>query len=323
MSQNKVSLNEAVFKSLDELKTPVTFQEILKNISDKEYWSTTAASQLPLQLRSNLGTLIDKGDTRVNRLKNDNGKWVYYLTKNEQTIELVDTNTATEKEKYNEGDLHKLLSTYLKSKDISSKTIVHGKSNREDNAKKWIHPDMIGISFQELQNKASKSLIKTINPINTFTLYSYELKKEINYDYDLKPMYFQAVSNSSWANYGYLVAFEIDSRLKPEMERLNKAFGIGIIELNSNPFQSKVWFEAKYKKLDFTTIDKLCINSDFAIFIEKLGNLLKAEDIHYDAIKKDFEEICDEYFKAEAEAEEEIKKYCDSKGIPQKDASGF
>ena len=65
-----------------------------------------------------------------------------------------------------------------------------------------------------------------------------EIKKEINTDYELKKSYFQAVSNSSWANYGYLVALEISDNLKDEMERLNQSFGIGIIELKSNPYES-------------------------------------------------------------------------------------
>lgn len=33
---------------------------------------------------------------------------------------------------------------------------------------------------------------------------------------------FQALSNSSWANYGYLVAFEINEEVMEEMERLNR-----------------------------------------------------------------------------------------------------
>ena len=61
-------------------------------------------------------------------------------------------------------------------------------------------------------------------------LFSYEIKKEINTDYELKKSYFQAVSNSSWANYGYLVAFEISDNLKDEMERLNQSFGIGTMD---------------------------------------------------------------------------------------------
>ena len=38
----------------------------------------------------------------------------------------------------------------------------------------------------------------------------------------MKKSYFQAVSNSSWANKGYLVALDINTNLYSELERLNK-----------------------------------------------------------------------------------------------------
>lgn len=45
-------------------------------------------------------------------------------------------------------------------------------------------------------------------------------------------MLFQAVSNSSWANEGYLVVLqEIDSEVLSELRRLNQSFGIGVIKL--------------------------------------------------------------------------------------------
>ncbi len=80
-----------------------------------------------------------------------------------------------------------------------------------------------------------------LNKTDTFKITSYELKKEINTNYELKEAYFQAVSNSSWANYGYLVAFEISDNLIDEIERLNQSFGIGVIELNANPYKSKIY----------------------------------------------------------------------------------
>jgi hypothetical protein len=46
---------------------------------------------------------------------------------------------------------------------------------------------------------------------DTLKLTSYEIKKEIKTDSELKEYYFQAVSNSSWANYGYfyfLISYE-------------------------------------------------------------------------------------------------------------------
>ena len=127
---------------------------------------------------------------------------------------------------------------------------------------------MIGINFLNLSSRVNQNFLKLLDKIDTFKIISYELKKEINTDYELKEAYFQAVSNSSWANYGYLVAFEISDNLMDEIERLNQSFGIGVIELNANPYQSKILYPSKLKNLDFKTIDKLCnINKEFETFI--------------------------------------------------------
>jgi hypothetical protein len=57
------------------------------------------------------------------------------------------------------------------------------------------------------------------------------------------------------------------------MERLNQSFGIGIIKLKPNPYESKILYQSKYKELDFKTLDKLCkINKYFEEFIEQTEN---------------------------------------------------
>jgi hypothetical protein len=202
----------------------------------------------------------------------------------------------------------------LKNKNIYSKTILHEESkNSKDDHQKWIHPDMIGIEFVNLTSKVNKAFMKILNKADTFKLTSYELKKEINTDYELKKCYFQAVSNSSWANYGYLVALEISDSLKDEMERLNQSFGIGIIELESNPYESKILFQSKFKELDFKTIDKLCkVNQKYESFIELTEKALAVEERYYKSIEKELDEFCDSYF----ENDSEIETYCKQANIP-------
>ncbi len=41
---------------------------------------------------------------------------------------------------YEERDLHKILSSYLKNTDIYSKTIYHEQSNGKDSNQIWTHP---------------------------------------------------------------------------------------------------------------------------------------------------------------------------------------
>ena len=205
------------------------------------------------------------------------------------------------------------MSSYLKNTDTYSKTIFHEQSNGKDSNQIWTHPDMVGIKFLNLQTKASQNFLKSINRVDTFKLSSYELKREINSDSELKKAFFQAVSNSSWANYGYLVAFEFSDSLNEEMARLNQSFGIGIIELNANPYQSKVLYPSVFRDLDFKTIDKLCkMNKEFEKFIEQTEKLMTASEKYVSGAEKELDEFCDDYFANDTE----VENYCKEKHIP-------
>lgn len=319
-----MTLKEAVLKSLEDINDITNYLAVLNHIIDKNYYDFGGAKTPGSTISAVLGDFIRNGDTRIKRIKQDGGTYSYYLTINEPNIpiEILSGTTETlitkvvkvDKNKtYDERDLHKLLSSYLKNTGIYSKTIFHEQSNGKDNNQIWTHPDMVGIKFLNLQTKASQNFLKSINRVDTFKLSSYELKREINSDSELKKAFFQAVSNSSWANYGYLVAFEFSDSLTEEMERLNQSFGIGIIELNANPYQSRILFPAKYRDLDFKTIDKLCkINKEFDKFIEQTEKLMTAEERYYKSTEKELNEFCDEYFANDSE----VEKYCKDKHIP-------
>ncbi len=173
------------------------------------------------------------------------------------------------KEMYKERSLHRLLSNYLLSKSIYSKTIFHENSSKSaDQAQKWVHPDMVGVEYNEFQEAATRSLLKAAETKEYIALYSYELKRTIENDHQLKEYFFQALSNSSWANYGYLVAFEINEDLMEEIARLNRAFGIGIIQLSPYADATKELFPARRNELDYYTIE---INEDLMEEIARLN----------------------------------------------------
>ena len=215
---------------------------------------------------------------------------------------------------YLERDLHPLFCTYLRDKqEIYAKTIFHEKSNNKAKEQKWVHPDIIGVRYSGLNTDAAKSLLRAVDAQKSICLYSFEMKKEINSDYDLKEYFFQALSNSSWANKGYLVAYFINEDLKQEMERLNAAFGIGIIMLQAHSGDTQILFEAREKEIDYTTLDKLCkINPDVRTFIEKINKVLTAPKDYAKGSQNELENICDAIFKTD----EELEKYCQEKNIP-------
>jgi uncharacterized protein len=316
----EMTIKEAIIKSLDDIKDLATPAEIYDHIVKNDYYIFGAKKPLEV-VNNDLRILRINGDSRIKRIKLPGKTYKYYLSKHEQILNLeqldADLNNQISKptkKDFSERDLHKLLSSYLKSVGIYSKTIFHEQSySSRDNNQKWIHPDIIGVEFLKLKSKINQVFLKSINRLDAFKVSSYELKKEITTDAELKKSFFQAVSNSSWANFGYLVAFEISSNLQEEMERLNQSFGIGIIELRSNPFESKVLFQPKYKELDFKTIDKLCsINPEFEKFIEQIEKLMDAPDRYYKASEKEFDDFCDPYFTNDSEVED----YRKEKNIP-------
>ena len=319
-----MTIKEAILKSLEDIGKLTNYTEVTNHIISKKYYDFKDAKTPPATISALLGDFVRLGDARVKRIKKS-GAYFYYLTKDEQNIGLdvltgvtesvtVSTKKSDKSKTYEERDLHKLLATFLKSHNISSKTIYHEKSsNSKDKNQKWIHPDMVGISFLKLETQVTQVFLKTVNREDTFKLNSYELKKEINNDYELKESFFQAVSNSSWANHGYLVAFEINDSLYDEMKRLNQSFGIGVIELKANPYESKILFASKYKELDFKTIDKLCkINKDFEKFIEQTEKVLTADAKYLNAIENELNDFCDKFLLNDSE----IEKYCVEKNIP-------
>ncbi|MCE3047341.1 HTH domain-containing protein [Helicobacter kayseriensis] len=198
---------------------------------------------------------------------------------------------------YCERDLHPLLVKFLKESEefnLCCKTIYHEESKKQKSGKnRWIHPDIVGVhfpfGFQEQTTELLKNFAQT-----PYELYSFELKIRIDFS-NLRECYFQAVSNSSWANEGYLVVLECDEsqEFMDELWRLNNAFGIGVIKLNAdNLLDSEVLIPSdEREQLDFKTIDLLVgENPNFRNFIESINRNIKVSDSNY-LIEKDFDRV--------------------------------
>ena len=202
------------------------------------------------------------------------------LNEEEETEEIIE-NTATNK-KILEEDLHIPLTKYLYSMKIYSKTINANATDINLKGKmKWGTPDIVAVTFKDYINKSVLELFNHIN-LPTTELYAYELKLKLTLG-SLTEYYFQALSNSGWANEAWLVAMEIDENdidLIEEIKRLNQSFGVGVIKLDyNNPEDSEILFSAKKRNyLDIDTMHKLCYNRQFQDFINDVNEILEAKD---------------------------------------------
>ena len=99
---------------------------------------------------------------------------------------------------------------------------------------------------------------------------------------NLKESYFQAVSNSSFANEGYLVVFgEFDDEILEELIRLNASFGIGVIKLESSTIDSRIILPSHKRELDIVTLNMLVEkNPNFKEFIQTINEDLEIGKRH-------------------------------------------
>ena len=191
--------------------------------------------------------------------------------------------TENTNKKILEEDLHIPLTKYLYSMKIYSKTINANAADINLKGKmKWGTPDIVAVTFKDYINKSVLELFNHIN-LPTTELYAYELKLKLTLG-SLTEYYFQALSNSGWANEAWLVAMEIDENnydeLMEEIKRLNQSFGVGVIKLDYyNPEDSEILFSAKKRNyLDIDTMHKLCYNRQFQDFINDVNEILEAKD---------------------------------------------
>lgn len=160
---------------------------------------------------------------------------------------------------------------------------------------KWNYPDIIGVHFpfEDDYTQETLNLLKNTHQFS-FKLYAFELKVRLSWS-NLKEYYFQAVSNSSFANEGYLVVYEeFDDEILEELIRLNVSFGIGVIKLESSTAESRIILPSHKRELDITTLNMLVEkNPNFREFIHTINEDLEIGKRHrisksrYDTILDD------------------------------------
>jgi hypothetical protein len=239
----------------------------------KTPWSTIAA-RIYVDKRDNPNSPFEVTQTRPK-------KFILKGINYSEADHEPDVAETSEKKGFAEKDLHSILTYYAYYHlQCYTKTINQSRSKKKE-FMEWVHPDLVGVHFplEEWEREvADFSEVMTGTPIK---LFAFELKKSLSNN-NLRESFFQTVSNASWANEGYLVAAEIaeDEEFKNELKRLSAAFGIGIIQLDTeDPDASSMLFPAKKNQLDWETINKLAVNRDFKQFLERVKNDVKSKEV--------------------------------------------
>ncbi|WP_071891163.1 HTH domain-containing protein [Hymenobacter sp. PAMC 26628] len=201
--------------------------------------------------------------------------------------------SVKQEEYYLEKHLHPFLAHFAFYKlKAYAKTLNHSKSAKSSYGE-WVHPDMVSCAFPFLQDgwhSEVSSLSRSIGNAS-IRLCSFELKRKLDMT-NLREVFFQAVSNSSWANESYLVAAKIsDSQdFLSELKRLSSSFNIGVIRLNTeHPDKAEIILPARFKEnLDWDTMNKLAMNKDFKDFLSRVQKDLKSNEVYKEQYDKVF-----------------------------------
>jgi len=176
--------------------------------------------------------------------------------------------------KLDEHELYPMLSRYLWEEfRVFSRRIDEKRSSNKHgpNGNRWLYPDVVGMEdLGKDWHREVRDCVTQYSDKRT-KLWSFEVKLLINRS-NVRECFFQAVSNSSWANFGYLVAAEIGGTdtLK-ELRMLFAAHGIGFIELDvGNPADSQVLIPARERdEIDWDMANRLATeNLDFLEYVK-------------------------------------------------------
>lgn len=291
----KLTFGELAIKVLKEFEKPMTVQEIWEYAQRKEYdklvnskgktpWQTMGA-RIYVDIRDNKNSPFIKIDSKPKKFFLKDLKYTIEINREEKKIQ------EPKKTGYKERELHPFLTyfanTYL---NIYTKTIFHEKSSKRSYSQ-WLHPDLVGVNFPIGEWETEVFDLGITYGSQLTKLSSFEVKKELTFS-NIREAYFQAVSNSSWANEGYLVTAEIlkDREFLSELKRLTSAFGIGIIKLDIyDPDAAEILYPAKKKfDIDWDTVNKLSKeNPDYRDFIVRIKNDMNNKEI----IKEKYDKV--------------------------------
>lgn len=280
-----MELVELIIDILDKSEIPLTQGEILSLAQKHEKYTECEklhSVDVPLSAIARCLTKYSSGSNPVFGIQ-DEGK----IKKSKKHF-FLKTKDIPESSIIPESSLHPYLVKFARERfRVYCKTINALKvSRKKDKIGKWTNPDIIGINPVILDlNPLFQKEIEKLGLFSTKVMqfYSFELKLKIDKS-NFTECYFQAVSNSAWANFGYLVVADLDSDagFLSNLARLNNGYGIGVIKLNlNNPLKSEIVVSAREREIvDINFMNFLAdMNLDFYGLIDVAGKIIDNKTI--------------------------------------------
>ena len=265
-------------------RKPIDVEEKRKNSGFKSM--EECLSQLVAEIGASKNAIIKK-DFHVRLTEERPRKYLYDInaTKEDEPIVIPESVASAFEDNDDEYALYPKLCSYLSSNHNIYPMRIDEKTSSNSKGKKgniWLHPDIVGLEFLASNyDEHICDFMDIVAPIEKIALYSYEVKTTLKKN-NVRECFVQAATNSSWANYGYLVTAEIDSNVMDECKLLANQFGIGLIRLDSeDPTEnSDIFIQAQRKNLNWQTIDRIYKeNNDFKLFIKLVNQAIKNNEV--------------------------------------------
>jgi hypothetical protein len=273
-----------------------TYPELCRNKLNRSTATVNpidSASALIQQLVAEIGSQRPRMQKRHPQIKTTEGRpRKYYYTSKTDASEVIEANIGSSPvvqspivSTTSEHALYPLLSDFLWSElNIYSKRIDEKRSRntRGPGGNKWLYPDLVGMeNLSGEWHQEIKDCVKQYADKKT-KLWSFEVKMLVNRS-NVREVFFQTVSNSSWANFGYLVSNEIEgSDTLKELRMLASLHGIGFIKLDAdNPSESQIMIPAKERvEVDWNNANRLAEeNTDFLEYIKLIRQFYQTGDV--------------------------------------------
>lgn len=184
-----------------------------------------------------------------------------------------------------EVELYSKLAEYLTAEfGLHSQRIDEKRSanKRGPQGNRWLYPDVVSLEdltldwTPEVRNCVSEAGAQKAR------MWSFEVKLLLNRS-NVREAYFQAVSNSSWANFAYLVTGELEgNETLKELRMLAALHGVGLIKLDAhNPAESQILIPARERQeIDWANCNRLAAeNSDFRKVVNLLWQFHRTGDV--------------------------------------------